>query len=95
MKKHIRSALLSLAVIATFPAFAQDVPAPGVSPRIDAIRKAGVLRVGVLDFVGAVPLVAVRLAVCVAAGLGAVRCVGVLVRVAVTVPVVVCVAVPV
>ena len=48
MKKHIRSALLSLAVNATFPAFAQDVPAPGVSPRIDAIRKAGVLRVGVL-----------------------------------------------
>ena len=48
MKKHIRSALLSLAVIATLPAFAQDVPAPGVSPRIDAIRKAGVLRVGVL-----------------------------------------------
>jgi len=27
---------------------AQDVPAPGKSPRIDAIKKAGVLRVGVL-----------------------------------------------
>ena len=48
MKNHIRSALLSLAVIATLPALAQDAPAPGVSPRIDAIRKAGVLRVGVL-----------------------------------------------
>jgi polar amino acid transport system substrate-binding protein len=28
---------------------AQDAPAPGASPRIDAIRKAGVLRVGVLS----------------------------------------------
>ena len=43
----------SLAVIITIaialPAFAQvAVPAPGQSPRIDAIKKAGVLRVGVL-----------------------------------------------
>jgi polar amino acid transport system substrate-binding protein len=30
------------------PAAAQEPPAPGVSPRVDAIRKAGVLRVGVL-----------------------------------------------
>lgn len=30
-------------------ASAQQVPAPGVSPRIDAIKKAGVLRVGVLS----------------------------------------------
>ena len=27
-------------------AFAQEPPAPGTSPRVDAIRKAGVLRVG-------------------------------------------------
>ncbi len=62
------------------------------------------LRVGVLDFVCAGPLVAgplvavrvaVRVAVCVAARVGAVRCVGVLVRVAVAVPVAVCVGVPV
>lgn len=37
---------LGLAVSA---AQAQDVPAPGVSPRIDAIKKAGQLRVGVLS----------------------------------------------
>ncbi len=30
------------------PAVAQPVPAPGASPRIDAIKKAGVLRVAVL-----------------------------------------------
>ena len=29
-------------------AWAQEPPAPGASPRVDAIRKAGVLRVGVL-----------------------------------------------
>ncbi len=44
------------------------------------------LRVGVLDFVGAVPLVAVRV--------GVVRCVGVLVRVTVFVPIAVCFGVP-
>ena len=39
--------LLALALCA--PAFADvPVPAPGASPRIDAIKKAGVLRVGVL-----------------------------------------------
>ncbi|HWK43177.1 MAG TPA: transporter substrate-binding domain-containing protein [Stellaceae bacterium] len=32
----------------TLPALAQEPPAPGASPRIDAIRKAGVLRAGVL-----------------------------------------------
>src|ERR1700733_16165045 len=38
-----------LAALATvLPASAQQPPAPGASPRIDAIRKAGVLRVGVL-----------------------------------------------
>jgi polar amino acid transport system substrate-binding protein len=31
------------------PALAQDVPAPGTSPRIDAIKKAGALRVAVLS----------------------------------------------
>ena len=31
------------------PALAQPVPAPGASPRIDAIKKAGALRVGVLS----------------------------------------------
>jgi polar amino acid transport system substrate-binding protein len=35
-------------VLATGIVYAQEVPAPGKSPRIDAIRKAGALRVGVL-----------------------------------------------
>ena len=48
MKKQFRSALLSLAAVAAFSASAQDAPAPGVSSKVDAIRKAGVLRVGVL-----------------------------------------------
>jgi polar amino acid transport system substrate-binding protein len=49
---RFRRALGACAVLAALcvalPAFAQDPPAPGVSPRIDAIRKAGVLRVAVL-----------------------------------------------
>ena len=36
------------ALAAALPALAQDAPAPGKSPRIDAIRKAGALRVAVL-----------------------------------------------
>src|SRR5579863_10537183 len=41
--------LLACAMLGlTLPAFAQPVPAPGASPRIDAIKKAGVLRVAVL-----------------------------------------------
>jgi polar amino acid transport system substrate-binding protein len=41
------AALVTMAV--ALPALAQvAVPAPGASPRIDAIKKAGVLRVGVL-----------------------------------------------
>jgi polar amino acid transport system substrate-binding protein len=40
-------ALVALMVVA-LPAAAQDVPPSGKSPRIDAIKKAGVLRVGVL-----------------------------------------------
>jgi polar amino acid transport system substrate-binding protein len=35
-------------LLAAVTALAQEPPAPGVSPRIDAIRKAGVLRVAVL-----------------------------------------------
>lgn len=51
MKRRIPSlvaaALFGLAVTAS-ASFAQDVPAAGTSPRIDAIKKAGQLRVGVL-----------------------------------------------
>src|SRR5882762_1006729 len=44
-----RSFALLLALALCAPAFADvPVPAPGASPRIDAIKKAGVLRVGVL-----------------------------------------------
>src|SRR5437016_11531153 len=44
-----RCCALSLALALCAPAFADvPVPAPGASPRIDAIKKAGVLRVGVL-----------------------------------------------
>lgn len=47
--KHIlASAALLGALLATFPTTAQEPPAPGASPRIDAIRKAGALRVAVL-----------------------------------------------
>jgi polar amino acid transport system substrate-binding protein len=47
--KHVLAgaALLSVLLV-TLPAMAQEPPAPGASPRIDAIRKAGALRVGVL-----------------------------------------------
>jgi polar amino acid transport system substrate-binding protein len=40
----LAAASLSLASLS----YAQDAPAPGVSPRVDAIRQAGALRVGVL-----------------------------------------------
>jgi polar amino acid transport system substrate-binding protein len=47
--KHILAgAALLGAVLITLPATAQEPPAPGASPRIDAIHKAGVLRVAVL-----------------------------------------------
>src|SRR5665213_666677 len=50
--KRLRPTLLACAMIAALgtvlPASAQQPPAPGASPRIDAIRKAGVLRVAVL-----------------------------------------------
>jgi polar amino acid transport system substrate-binding protein len=50
MPKLIGGIALALPlVVATLPALADvPVPAPGQSPRIDAIKKAGVLRVGVL-----------------------------------------------
>jgi polar amino acid transport system substrate-binding protein len=44
----VACAVLAAALLVALPAFAQAPPAPGVSPRIDAIRKAGVLRVAVL-----------------------------------------------
>lgn len=40
--------LSAVALLSGTPAMAQEVPAAGASPRIDAIRKAGELRVGVL-----------------------------------------------
>ena len=49
-RSHISKVLAGLLLSATLgAAFAQAVPAPGASPRIDAIKKAGVLRVGVLS----------------------------------------------
>ncbi len=48
LKSILAGAALLGAVLMTLPAMAQEPPAPGASPRIDAIRKAGVLRVGVL-----------------------------------------------
>jgi polar amino acid transport system substrate-binding protein len=39
---------LTLVASTTLPALAQDIPAPGKSARIDAIKKSGVLRVAVL-----------------------------------------------
>lgn len=50
---HRAAAMLSACALAAYalaaPAMAQDAPAPGQSARIDAIRKAGELRVGVLQ----------------------------------------------
>ena len=45
--RSIAAGLLALGA-AFSPALAQEPPAPGASPRIDAIRKAGALKVGVL-----------------------------------------------
>lgn len=44
-----RLALAAALIGASFAATAQTPPAAGVSPRVDAIRKAGVLRVGVVN----------------------------------------------
>jgi polar amino acid transport system substrate-binding protein len=47
LSRNVAAAVVALAV--ALPALAQvPVPAPGQSPRVDAIKKAGVLRVGVL-----------------------------------------------
>lgn len=46
LKKRLFATALAISLCGT--AFAQQPPAPGASPRIDAIRKAGQLRVGVL-----------------------------------------------
>ena len=49
MSKCIDRSFALLALALCMPAFADvPVPAPGASPRIDAIKKAGVLRIGVL-----------------------------------------------
>ena len=50
MKPNLAHCLGALLLAGTFgSAHAQEPPAPGASPRIDAIRKAGELRVGVLQ----------------------------------------------
>jgi polar amino acid transport system substrate-binding protein len=50
MKPKLARGLAALLLAGTFAAVhAQEPPAPGASPRIDAIRKAGELRVGVLQ----------------------------------------------
>src|SRR5215217_5206477 len=49
-QKSLRCGVAGLLLAAASPALlAQTPPAPGASPRIDAIRKAGVLRVGVVN----------------------------------------------
>jgi polar amino acid transport system substrate-binding protein len=49
MKSIVRGSLALVALALALPTLAQvAVPAPGASPRVDAIKKAGVLRVGVL-----------------------------------------------
>lgn len=48
LKHLLAGAALGLSLLAGSPAMAQDVPAAGASPRIDAIHKAGALRVAVL-----------------------------------------------
>ena len=49
MQASVRRLVAIVAVLLALPAVADvAVPAPGASPRVDAIKKAGVLRVGVL-----------------------------------------------
>ncbi|MFI4994736.1 MAG: hypothetical protein ACHQAQ_02990 [Hyphomicrobiales bacterium] len=48
LKRLLAAATVIVAFAAALPALAQEALAPGASPRIDAIRKAGVLRVAVL-----------------------------------------------
>src|SRR6476659_8792835 len=47
--KILKASLIAACTLAvSLPAFAQEVPVPGKSTRVDAIRKTGTLRVGVL-----------------------------------------------
>ena len=48
LKAALAGTALLGALLVILPAVAQEAPAPGASPRIDAIRKAGALRVAVL-----------------------------------------------
>jgi len=49
MSRRLIRVVVSLVALAAAPALADvPLPAPGTSPRIDAIKKAGVLRIGVL-----------------------------------------------
>lgn len=48
MKNTMKLLITACLLTASLPALAQEAPAPGKSPRVDAIRKAGALRVGVL-----------------------------------------------
>jgi polar amino acid transport system substrate-binding protein len=48
LSQMMKVSLVGAALLVAYPAMAQQLPAPGASPRIDAIKKAGVLRVGVL-----------------------------------------------
>src|SRR5581483_8711065 len=48
MKNVTKAAIAACLLAVSLPALAQEAPAPGKSPRVDAIRKAGALRVGVL-----------------------------------------------
>jgi len=49
MKPNLARGLAALLLAGSFAVHAQEPPAAGASPRIDAIRKAGELRVGVLQ----------------------------------------------
>jgi polar amino acid transport system substrate-binding protein len=48
MKIATKGLIATCLLAVSLPALAQEPPAPGESPRVDAIRKAGALRVGVL-----------------------------------------------
>jgi polar amino acid transport system substrate-binding protein len=48
LKTLLAGCVLGTAMLCAAAAIAQEPPAAGASPRVDAIRKAGVLRVGVL-----------------------------------------------
>ena len=48
IRHRLAGTVLCLGLLASLPTMAQEPPAPGASPRIDTIRKAGTLRVAVL-----------------------------------------------